>query len=156
VVATDHCPFTYEDVYGIQYSKRLGTEGFHKIPGGAPGIEERMPLLFGGMQDRGFSLNRLVEVTATNPAKLFGLYPRKGTIELGSDADIVIIDPEQERTIRAADLHGRSDYSLFEGHKTGCGISKVFLRGRLIVDGDRWLGEDGYGEYLPRSASGTM
>lgn len=156
VVATDHCPFTYEDVYGIRYSKQLGTEGFHKIPGGAPGIEERLTVLFGGMRDRGFPLNRFVEVTATNPAKLFGLYPRKGTIAVGSDADIVIIDPQQDGTIHAANLHGRADYSLYEGLPVKCGISKVFLRGRLIVDDDRWLGEDGYGEYLPRAASGSL
>jgi dihydropyrimidinase len=156
VVATDHCPFTYEDVHGIKFSKQLGTEGFHKIPGGAPGIEERLTVLFGGMRDRGFSLNKFVDVTATAPAKLFGLYPRKGTIEVGSDADIVIINPDKQWTIEAADGHGRCDYSLFEGHQATCKISKVFLRGRLIVDGNQWLGKDGYGEYLPRSASGQM
>lgn len=156
VIATDHCPFTYEDVHGLAMSKRLGIEGFHKVPNGGPGIEDRMMVMFGGMRDRGLSLNRFVDVTATAPAKLFGLYPRKGTIAAGSDADIVVIDPDRRGTIRAANGHGRMDYSLFEGHEIACGISKVFLRGRLIVDGDRWLGEDGYGNYLPRSASGWM
>lgn len=156
VIGTDHCPFTYSDVHGIEYSKQLGVEGFNKIPNGIPGIEERMTVMFGGMRDRDFSLNRFVDVTATAPAKLFGLYPRKGTIAIGSDADIVIIDPERRWTINAADGHGRSDYSLFEGREATCKIAKVFLRGRLIVDGDQWLGKDGYGAYIPRSASGLM
>ena len=156
VVATDHCPFTYEDVYGLNMSKQLGREGFHKVPNGGPGIEERMTVLFDGMRDRGLSLNRFVEVTATAPAKLFGLYPRKGTIAPGSDADIVIVDPEAKGVISAAQGHGRMDYSLFEGHEVGCRVAKVFLRGRLIVDGETWLSEDGYGEYIPRSASGCM
>ena len=156
VVATDHCPFTFEDVYGIKFSKQLGAGTFHKIPGGGPGIEERMTVMFGGMRDRGFSLNRFVETTATAPAKLFGLYPRKGTIAVGSDADIVVIDPDRKWTINAAAGHGRADYSLFEGHPATGKISKVFLRGQLIVDGDRWLGTDGGGEYLPRTASGFI
>ncbi len=156
VVATDHCPFTYEDVHGLNMSKQLGREGFHKVPNGGPGIEERMTVLFGGMRDRGLSMNRFVDVTATAPAKLFGLYPRKGTIAAGSDADIVIIDPDTEGTISAARGHGRMDYSLFEGHAVTCKVNKVFLRGRLIVDGETWLGEDGYGEYIPRAASGWM
>lgn len=157
VVATDHCPFTYENVHGLNMSKRLGeNEGFHKVPNGGPGIEERMAVMFGGMRDRGFSLNRFVDVTATAPAKLFGLYPRKGTIAVGSDADIAVIDPDGKWTITAAEGHGRMDYSLFEGQEASCRITKVFLRGRMIVDGDRWLGKDGYGEYLSRTASGRM
>lgn len=156
VVATDHCPFTYEDVHGLNFSKQLGREGFHKVPNGGPGIEERMMVMFDGMRERGFSLNRFVDVTATAPAKLFGLYPRKGTIAPGSDADIVIIDPNRKQTLSAATGHGRMDYSLFEGHEVTCSVSKVFLRGRLIVDGETWLGEDGCGEYIPRSASGWM
>ena len=156
VVATDHCPFTYEDVYGVKMSKQLGTEGFHKVPNGGPGIEERMAVLFGGMRDRGLSVNRFVDVTATAPAKLFGMYPRKGTIAVGSDADIVILDPDKRWTVSAAAGHGRMDYSLFEGHEASCKVAKVFLRGRLIVDGNEWLGEDGYGEYIPRGPSGRM
>ena len=156
VVATDHCPFTYEDVYGVKMSKQLGTEGFHKVPNGGPGIEERMAMLFSGMRDRGLSVNRFVDVTATAPAKLFGMYPRKGTIAVGSDADIVILDPEKRWTVTAAEGHGRMDYSLFEGFEASCKVAKVFLRGRLIVDGNEWLGEDGYGEYISRGPSGRM
>lgn len=156
VIATDHCPFTYDDVHGLKMSKRLGKAGFHTVPNGGPGIEERMAVMFGGMRARGLSANRFVEVTSTNPAKLFGLYPRKGTIAPGSDADIVVVDPAATRTIRAADGHGRMDYSLFEGHEATCRIAKVFLRGRLIVDGNQWLGEDGYGEFVPRGPSGSM
>ena len=156
VVATDHCPFTYDDIHGRQFSKRVGTEAFNTVPNGGPGIEERMTVLFGGMRERGFSASRFVEVTATAPAKLFGLYPRKGTIAPGSDADIVILDPAAKHTIRAADGHGRMDYTLFEGHEASCRIAKVFLRGRLIVDGDEWHGADGYGEFLPRGPSGLM
>lgn len=157
VVGTDHCPFTYEDVYGITMSKQIGREaGFHKVPNGGPGIEERMVVMFDGMRERGFSLNRFVDVTATAPAKLFGLYPRKGTIAVGSDADIVVIDPNSDWKISAKAGHGRMDYSLFEGHDAHCKIAKVFLRGRMIVDGDQWLSEDGYGEYLRRGPSGIM
>ena len=156
VVATDHCPFTYDDVYGVKMSKQLGTEGFHKVPNGGPGIEERMAVLFGGMRDHGLSVNRFVDVTATAPAKLFGMYPRKGTIAVGSDADIVILDPDKRWTVSAAAGHGRMDYSLFEGHEASCKVAKVFLRGRLIVDGNEWLGQDGYGEYIARGPSGRM
>ncbi len=158
VVATDHCPFTYEEQpHGLKMSKQQGTADFTKIPNGAPGIEERVPLLFAGaVHDRGMSINRFVEMTATAPAKLFGLFPRKGTIAVGSDADIVIFDPNEEWTIRADRNHGRIDYSLFEGHSVRGQVKKVFLRGECIVDGDEWLGREGMGEFLRRGECGRV
>ncbi len=101
------------------------------------------------------SLNRFVEITATMPAKLFGLFPRKGTIAVGSDADIVVFDPGETWAIRAAEHHSRVDYSLFEGRSVAGRVKKVFSRGELIVDGQQWLGREGRGEFLRRSRSGA-
>jgi dihydropyrimidinase len=101
------------------------------------------------------SLNRFVEITATMPAKLFGLFPRKGTIAVGSDADIVVFDPGETWTIRAAEHHSRIDYSLFEGRSVTGRVKKVFSRGELIVDGQQWLGREGRGEFLRRGRSGA-
>ena len=115
-----------------------------------------MPLLFDAAVGQGkLSLNRVVELTATAPAKIFGLYPRKGTIAPGSDADLVLYDPAAKTTVRAAKQHGRSDYSLFEGFELTGAVRKVFLRGQAIVDGEQWLGRAGQGIYLPRAASGS-
>jgi dihydropyrimidinase len=158
VVSTDHCPFCFnEHPYGLKYSKQLGRENFSKIPNGAPGIETRLPLIHdGGVAKGRLSLNRFVEITATTPAKLFGLFPRKGTIAVGSDADIVLFDPAERWTIRASEHHSRVDYSLFEGRELTGRVKKVLLRGELIVDGDQWLGRDGQGEFLPRPRSGAF
>jgi dihydropyrimidinase len=101
------------------------------------------------------SVNRFVELTATAPAKLFGLFPRKGTIAVGSDADIVLFDPQERWVIRAAEQHGRVDYTLFEGRRVTGRVKKVFLRGTLIVDGERWLGKEGMGEFLRRGECGS-
>jgi dihydropyrimidinase len=158
VVSTDHCPFCFnEQPYGMKYSKQQGAANFAKIPNGAPGIETRLPLIFdGGVGRHGMSMNRFVEITATAPAKLFGLFPRKGTIAVGSDADLVLFDPNESWTIRAAEHHSRVDYSLFEGRSVKGRVKKVLLRGALIVDGDRWLGREGMGEYLRRGSSGAL
>ena len=158
VVSTDHCPFCFnEHPYGLKYSKQLGRDNFSKIPNGAPGIETRLPLIHdGGVAKGRLSLNRFVEITATTPAKLFGLFPRKGTIAVGSDADIVLFDPAERWTIRASEHHSRVDYSLFEGRELTGRVKKVFLRGELIVDNERWLGRDGQGEFLPRPRSGQL
>ena len=158
VVSTDHCPFCFnEQPYGLKYSKQLGRDNFSKIPNGAPGIETRLPLIYdGGVAKGRLSLNRFVEITATTPAKLFGLFPRKGTIAVGSDADIVVFDPAERWTIRAAEQHSRVDYSLFEGRGVTGRVKRVFLRGELIVDGERWLGRDGQGEFLRRPRSGAF
>jgi dihydropyrimidinase len=159
VVSTDHCPFCFEEQpYGMKFSKRQGeAEGFHKIPNGGPGIEHRFSVFFdGAVSKRGMSLSKFVELMATNPAKLFGIHPKKGTIAVGSDADIVLFDPVARWTIRAAEQHSRVDYSLFEGFEVQGKVQKTFLRGNLIVDGDQWLGREGMGEFLKRGESGRL
>jgi dihydropyrimidinase len=152
VIATDHCPFCMREGHlGYRQQKMRGEGDFSQIPNGAPGIETRMVSLFdiGVMQGR-LSLNRFVQLTSTTPAKLFGLFPRKGTIAVGSDADVVLFDPTATQTIHAADLHGNCDYTLLEGRSLRGRVAKVFLRGDLIVDGDRWLGRPGAGRFVPR------
>jgi len=158
VVSTDHCPFCFnEQPYGMKYSKQQGKDDFSKIPNGAPGVETRMPLIFeGAVGKHGMSINRFVEITSTAPAKLFGLFPRKGTIAVGSDGDIVLFDPDEAWTIRAAEHHTRSDYTLFEGRSVKGRVKKVFLRGQCIVDGAQWKGREGMGQYLVRGESGRI
>lgn len=158
VISTDHCPFCFnEQPYGLKFSKQLGRENFSKIPNGAPGIETRLPLVYdGGVAKGRFSLNRFVDITATTPAKLFGLFPRKGTIAVGSDADIVVFDPNERWTISASTHRSRIDYSLFEGRQLTGRVKKVFLRGEPIVDGEHWLGREGQGAFLPRPSSGQL
>src|SRR5213083_2515256 len=155
-VADYHCPFCFnEQPYGLKFSKAQGRNDFSKIPNGAPGVETRLPLIFdGGVRQHGLSLNRFVELTATAPARLFGLFPRKGTIAVGSDADIVLFDPEESWTIRGAEGHGRVDYTLFEGRRVTGRVKKVFLRGQVIVDGAQWLGKEGMGEFVRRGECG--
>jgi dihydropyrimidinase len=152
VIATDHCPFCMREGHlGYRQQKMRGKDDFSLIPNGAPGIETRLVSLFdiGVMQGR-LSLNRFVQLTSTTPAKLFGLFPRKGTIAVGSDADVVLFDPQATQTIHAADLHGNCDYTLLEGRSLRGRVEKVFLRGSLIVDGTRWLGRPGGGRFVPR------
>ena len=158
IVATDHCPFCFnEALYGIHRSKQLGQGDFSQIPNGAPGIEFRIPLLYdGGVSAGRISLNRFVQLTSTAPAKMFGLFPRKGAIAVGSDADIVLFDPKKSHILSASTHHSNVDYSLFEGRQVTGKVEQVFLRGQLIVDGDRWLGQPGYGYYQKRSASGAI
>ena len=158
VVSTDHCPFCFnEQPYGMKFSKQQGRDDFSKIPNGAPGVETRLPLIFdGGVGKHGMSLNRFVELTSTAPAKLFGLFPRKGTIAVGSDGDIVLFAPNEQWTIRAAEHHSRMDYTLFEGRSVTGKVRKVFLRGQCIVDGQSWRGREGMGQFLRRSESGKI
>jgi dihydropyrimidinase len=158
IVSTDHCPFCFnEKAHGLLKSKQLGKDDFSKIPNGAPGVEFRLPLLFdGGVKAGRINLNRFVQLVATAPAKMFGLFPRKGTIAVGSDADIVIFDPEQKHTLSADTHHSNVDYSLFEGREVTGKVKKVFSRGRLLVDDEQWLGLAGIGQYLSRSASGRI
>jgi dihydropyrimidinase len=130
-------------------------ESFARIPNGAPGVETRLPLVFdGAVVKQGMSLNRFVEITATAPAKLFGLFPKKGTIAVGSDGDLVLFDPTERWAIRAAEHHSRVDYSLFEGRELTGRVKKVLVRGQCVVDGTRWLGREGMGQYLRRGVSG--
>ncbi|MGJ3253087.1 MAG: dihydropyrimidinase [Elainellaceae cyanobacterium] len=158
IVSTDHCPFCFnENLMGILKSKQYGKDDFSKIPNGAPGVEFRIPLLYdGGVVGGKISLNRFVQLTSTAPARMFGLFPRKGTIAIGSDADLVLFDPSKSHTLSANTHHSNVDYSLFEGRQVQGKVEKVFLRGQLIVDGDRWLGKPGMGHYQKRSASGRF
>jgi len=158
VVSTDHCPFCFnEKAHGILKSKQMGQDDFSKIPNGAPGVEFRLPLLFdGGVKSGRINLNRFVQLMSTAQAKMFGLFPRKGTIAVGSDADLVIFDADKTHTLSAKTHHSNVDYSLFEGREVTGKVRKVFLRGEVIVDDDRWLGRAGMGEYQNRSASGRV
>ncbi|MFN8439946.1 MAG: dihydropyrimidinase [Caldilineaceae bacterium] len=158
VVSTDHCPFWFEGGKdGRLAGKELGKDSFAKIPNGCPGIENRMGVMWHhGVGGGHFSANRFVELMSTNPAKIFGLYPRKGTIAVGSDADIVIWDPKKKVTLSAANQHMNTDYSLYEGMKITGYTDKVLLRGKLIVEGDSWHGQRGSGQFLRRKANGEV
>jgi dihydropyrimidinase len=158
VISTDHCPFCFhERTLGLKYSKQLGRDDFSKIPNGAPGIETRLPLVYdGGVRTGRISLHRMVELTATAPAKLFGLFPRKGTIAVGSDADLVLFDPNERWSIRAAEHHSRVEFSLYEGRPITGRVKKVLLRGSVIVDGSQWLGREGMGAFIKRGVSGGL
>ena len=146
VVATDHCSFRMKD------QKALGRDDFTRIPGGAPGIETRMSLLYdGGVRAGRISLTRFVELTATNPAKLFGLYPRKGVIAAGSDADLVVWDPDREITWSAATHHMRVDYNPYEGRVVRGTPEAVWSRGRPVVEGGQFVGRAGAGRFLKRA-----
>ena len=152
VIATDHCPFCMKEGHlGYRQQKMRGKDDFSLIPNGAPGIETRLVSLFDiGVTQGRLSLNRFVELTSTTPAKLFGLFPKKGTIAVGSDADVVLFNPAATQTVRAATLHGNCDYTLLEGRTLQGRVEKVFLRGTLIVDGPTWLGREGMGRFVPR------
>jgi dihydropyrimidinase len=147
VVSTDHCPFCFKE------QKELGRNDFTKIPNGGPGIENRLQLLYhGGVNKKRISLNRWVEITSTTPAKLFGMYPRKGTIAVGSDADIVLWNPETEWTISASTHHMRVDYSMYEGFRMKGNAELVISRGEVIVDRGSFLGKPGRGKFIMRDA----
>ena len=151
VVSTDHCPFLLKE-------KMEGARiNFSKIPNGGPGIELRLQLLFDrGVNEKRISLNRWVELISTAPAKLFGMYPQKGAIETGSDADIVIWDPNIEHVISAATHHMRVDYSMYEGMKVKGGAETVISRGEIIVEKGEWKGAAGRGKFIRRSAFAGM
>jgi dihydropyrimidinase len=146
-ISTDHCPFCMKE------QKELGVGDFSKIPNGAPGIETRMSLVYdGGVRTGRMSLNRFVEVTSTSPARIFGLFPRKGTIAPGSDADIVVFDPNRTLTLSAKTLHMKVDYNPYEGRQV-TGVPEVVIsRGKVIVDGAAFTGKAGGGSFLKRSA----
>ncbi len=149
VVSTDHCPFCFED------QKALGKDDFTKIPNGGPGIENRLQLLHHhGVNAGKITLNRFVEIVSTAPARIFGMYPKKGAIAPGSDADIVVWDPKAEHVISAKTHHMRVDYSMFEGFQVIGNARQVFSRGELIVDKGQYVGRVGRGQYLRRMARG--
>jgi dihydropyrimidinase len=145
VVSTDHCPFCYKE------QKEMGKDDFTKIPNGGPGIEHRLSLIYtGGVHAGRFSPNRFVELVSTAPAKLFGLFPRKGTIAVGSDADLVLFDPEVEQTISAKTHHMRVDYSMFEGIRVKGVPRAVFSRGRAVIENGKLVARPGSGQFLRR------
>jgi dihydropyrimidinase len=145
VVSTDHCPFCMKE------QKELGKDDFTKIPNGGPGIEHRLSLVYsGGVHGGRFSQNRFVQMVSTAPAKLFGLYPRKGTIAVGSDADIVIFDPNEAHTISVATHHMRVDYSMFEGTKVKGTAKTVLSRGHTLIENGKFVGRPGSGQFLKR------
>jgi dihydropyrimidinase len=148
-ISTDHCAFRFDT------QKSLGKDDFSKIPNGGPGLENRLQMIheFGVRAGR-ISLNRMVELLATNPAKLFGLYPRKGTIAVGSDADIVIFDPEKQVTISAKTQHSKVDYNLYEGTKVTGSPDVVLLRGHVLVENDELVASPGVGRFVARARFG--
>lgn len=145
VISTDHCPFCFKE------QKELGRDDFTKIPNGGPGVEHRMSLIYnGGVAQGRVSLNRFVELTSTAAAKIFGLFPRKGTIAVGSDADVVIFDPNEEMTISASAHHMAVDYSCYEGWKVR-GVTKTVLsRGQVVIEDGKFVGKAGAGQFLKR------
>jgi len=158
-VGTDHCPFFFDGTKPIVYEeseivipgKELGKGNFTKIPNGLPGVQDRMPVLWTqGVGTGRISASQFVAYMSTNPAKIFGLYPRKGALLEGSDADIVIWDADKKVKYGVAMSHQRTDYNLYEGWELTGYPEKVFLRGQLIVDGDEWKGKRGMGQFLKR------
>src|SRR5918998_3432333 len=144
-ISTDHCAFRWDG------QKTLGRDDFSKIPNGAPGLENRLHMIheFGVRAGR-ITLNRMVELLCTNPAKLFGLYPRKGTIAVGSDADIVVFDPEKKHVISSASDHSKSDYNLFEGTRVTGSQEVVLLRGNVLVENGDLVAQPGIGQFVRR------
>jgi dihydropyrimidinase len=146
-ISTDHCPFC------MKGQKELGSGDFSKIPNGAPGIETRMSLVWdGGVRPGRISVNRFVELTSTSPAKIFGLFPRKGTIAPGSDADVVVFDPEKKVTLSARTLHMKVDYNPYEGREVTGAAETVLSRGRVVVENGKFVGKAGAGSFLKRNA----
>jgi dihydropyrimidinase len=146
VVSTDHCPFNFKG------DKELGITNFTKIPNGAPGIENRLQLLFSfGVAGGRITSKRWVELVSTNPAKIFGLYPKKGTIAVGSDADLVIWNPEIEHTLSASTHHMNVDYSIYEGWRVKGAAEIVLSRGEIIIENQQWIGAPDRGKFCSRN-----
>jgi dihydropyrimidinase len=164
-IGTDHCPFFFDGTQPIEYEgqqvaipgKELGEDDFTKIPNGLPSVGDRLPVLWTyGVGAGRITANQFVALTSTNAAKIFGIYPQKGALVPGADADIVIWDPDRRLTYGLAFAHHRTDYNLFENWELVGFPEKVYLRGTLIVDGDRWLGKPGGGQYLHRKPNPPM
>ena len=150
VVATDHCPFSWE-------KKQMGKDDFSKIPNGHPAIEHRMELLFSeGVNKKRITVNKFVEVTATNPAKIFGMFPRKGTIGIGSDADIILLDPNERHTLSAKTHHMNVDYSAYEGMQLTGKVKTTILRGQVAVHNGEARIKKGYGKFVKRNKVSGM
>jgi dihydropyrimidinase len=164
-IGTDHCSFFYDGTQPIMYEgqpvaipgKELGKDDFTKIPNGLPCVGDRLPILWTyAVRSGKLSPSQFVALTSTNPAKIFGLYPSKGTLLPGSDADIVIWDPNRSLRYGMAYSHHRTDYNLFEDWELVGFPEKVFLRGTLIVDGDQWLGKAGMGRFIKRAPGSIL
>jgi dihydropyrimidinase len=154
VVSTDHACFFYEDDETLGRQKRLGEGDFTLIPNGLPGVEERLNVMYqSGVVEGRFSINRWVDLCSTSPAKMFGMFPRKGTIAVGSDADIVVFDPGAPFTYGVDTIHGNIDYTAYDGMEISGSPSVVMSRGRVIVDGPDYVGSKGDGQYLKRGLS---
>lgn len=165
VMATDHCPFFFDGTKPIDYEgksiaipgKELGKDDFTKIPNGLPGVGDRLLIFWTyGVGKNRITPNQFVAMSSTNPAKIFGMYPQKGCIQPGSDADIAIWDPEKEIKYGVAYAKHRTDYNLYEGWPLKGMVEKVLLRGKLIVDGQEWLGQKGQGRYIKRSEAAIL
>ena len=144
VISTDHCPFCMKE------QKELGKDDFTKIPNGAPGVEHRVSLIYNGVVENRISLNRFVELTSTAAAKMFGLFPKKGTIAVGSDADIVIFDPNKDQTLSVKTHHMNVDYSAYEGKTIKGAVETVLSRGLVVIDQGEFKGKSGNGQFLKR------
>jgi dihydropyrimidinase len=158
-VGTDHCPFFFDGTKPILYEgekvaipgKELGMDDFTKIPNGLPGVGDRLPILWTyGVRAGRLTPQQFVAVTSTNPARVFGLYPRKGALLPGSDADLLVWDPDRRLTYGVAHAYHRTDYNLYENWELVGFPEKVFLRGCLIVEGENWLGKPGMGQFIHR------
>ena len=145
VVSTDHCPFCMKD------QKELGRGDFSKIPNGLPGVEHRMDLVYQGVVERRISLQRFVELTSTAPARLFGMYPKKGSLLPGADADLVVYDPEARHVLGVASHHMAVDYSAYEGTEVTGAVDTVIARGEVVVDHGAFRGKEGYGQFVARA-----
>ncbi len=144
-VATDHCPFNFKG------QKDMGRDNFAAIPNGVPGIETRLYLMYtAGVLGGKIGLNKMVDLIATTPAKLFGLYPDKGTVAVGADADLVVFDPAVEHTITASALHQNVDYTPYEGFKAKGAVAAVLSRGKVVAEGGKFVGQVGAGKYIVR------
>jgi dihydropyrimidinase len=149
IVSTDHCPFCMHE----PPQKQLGKDDFSKIPNGAPGIETRLTLVWdGGVRTGKIDMHRFVEIVSTNPARMFGLWPKKGTVAVGSDGDLILFDPELETTLSAKTHHMKCDYNPYEGRKIRGGPTVVISRGEVIVDHGSFKGQPGRGQYVKRQA----
>jgi dihydropyrimidinase len=148
-ISTDHCSFLWDG------QKTLGKGDFSKIPNGGPGLEDRLKMIHEfGVREGRITLNRMVELLSANPAKLFGLYPRKGTVTVGSDADLVVFDPEKRVTISASTHHSKADYNLYEGTQVTGAPEIVLLRGRVLVENDELVSSPGVGQFVKRARFG--
>jgi len=147
VVSTDHCPFCFKE------QKELGVGDFSKIPNGLPGVEHRVDLTYQGVLAGEITLPRWVEINATTPARMFGLYPRKGVLAPGADADIVVYDPGATQTISSATHHMNVDYSAYEGKAIAGRVDTVLSRGHLVIEGGQYVGEKSHGRFVPRKTN---